>query len=90
MTAKDNHIQKDEDERDIENDESENENEEDDIETFKLSEIEPVLERVEQAIEKANKLLKSSMLKCEHCDFIAKNQNGLNMHKKAKHEDKST
>ena len=90
MFRHDDHFQKDEDESDTENDESENENEEDDIETFKLSEIEPALERVELAMEKANKLLKSSMLKCEHCEFIAKNQNGLNMHKKAKHEDKST
>ena len=28
-------------------------------------------------------------LKCDSCEFKAKNQNGLNMHKKAKHGDKS-
>ena len=70
MVRHDDHFQKDEDESDTENDESENENEEDDIETFKLAEIEPALKRVELAMEKANKLLKSCMLKCEHCECV--------------------
>ena len=58
--------------------------------TVRLSEIEPVLLKVESAMEKVNELLKSSKLKCDKCDFTARNQNGLNMHIKAKHTNKSS
>ena len=76
-------------------DESEDENDESDChetlddDTVKMSEIEPIIAKVEQAMEKVNKLLQSTKLKCDSCDFVAKNQNGLSMHKKAKHPDKS-
>ena len=33
-------------------------------------------------MEKVNKLLNSTMLKCKNCDLNAKNQNGLNKHQK--------
>ena len=81
MFRPDDHVQKDEDESETENDE--NKNDEDDFETFRWTEIEPALEKVELAMEKVNKLLKSTMLKCKHCELNAKNQNGLNKHKKA-------
>ena len=68
MFRHDDHFQKDEDERETENVKNENENDEDDIETFRWTEIEPALEKVELAMEKVNKLLKSTMLKCKHCE----------------------
>ena len=61
----------------------------DDNNSVKLSEIEPVLLKVESAMERVSELLKCSTLKCDKCDFTAKNKNGLNMHTKAKHTDKS-
>ena len=82
MFRPDDHVQKDEDESEADKDENENENDEDDIETFRLTEIEPALEKVKLAMEKVNKLLNSTMLKCKNCDLNAKNQNGLNKHKK--------
>ena len=91
MFRHDEHFQNDEEECEEENDEMDEHDESDiDIETFRLSEIEPALSKVEQAMEKVNNLLNSTKLKCDNCDFKAKNQNGLNMHKKAKHGDKST
>ena len=41
----------------------------------------------EEAMEKVNELLKQQKLKCDVCEFQARNANGLNMHKKAKHTD---
>ena len=32
---------------------------------------------------------KNTKIKCDKCEFEAKNLNGLNMHKKAKHPDNS-
>ena len=91
MFRHDEHFQNDEEECEEENDEMDEHDESDeDIETFKLSEIEPALAKVEVAMEKVNNLLNTTKLKCDSCDFKAKNQNGLNMHKKAKHGDKST
>ena len=55
---------------------------------IRLADIEPVLAKIEIAMKKANNLLKGTKLKCDKCDFVAKNQNGLTMHKKAKHTDK--
>ena len=57
--------------------------------SVRLSEIEPVLLKVEKAMKKVSELLNGSKLKCDKCDFTAKNQNGLKMHMKAKHTDKS-
>ena len=87
------------DERDVSDTESDNENDEEDIdendddtEMFKITDIEPSLQKVEDAMEKVQQLLlkeKKSKLKCDICEFQAKNSNGLNMHMKAKHQDNS-
>ena len=78
-----------EDEDDNEDNDRECDEENDDSNVVKLSEIEPVILKVESAMERVSELLKYSKLKCDKCDFTAKNQNGLNMHTKAKHTDKS-
>ena len=52
----DDHVQKDEDESEAEKAENENENDEDDIETFRLTEIEPALEKVKLAMEKSKQI----------------------------------
>ena len=65
-----------------ENDEREMD-EEINSDSIHLSEIEPVLLKVGKAIEKVTQ-------KFDKCEFTAKNQNGLNMHIKAKHADKSS
>ena len=44
-----------------------------DIETFRLSEIEPALAKIELSMEKVNNLLNSTKLTCDSCDFKAKN-----------------
>ena len=46
---------------------------------------------VRKAIEKVDLLFKklSQNFKCQHCDFEAKHENGLNMHKKSTHQNKS-
>ena len=59
---------------------------------FKITDIEPSLQKVEDAMEKVQQLLlkeNKSKLKCDICEFQAKNSNGLNMHMKAKHQDNS-
>ena len=91
MFQHDDHFQVDDEdnEEEVERDESEKD-EQIENDSISLSEIEPVLLKVEKAMEKVSDLLKSSKLKCEKCDFTAKNQNGLNMHVKAKHTDKSS
>ena len=73
---------------DYENDENEYD-ELQDVDTVRLSDIEPVLAKFEPAMKRANDLLKGTQLICDICDFMAKNQNGLNMYKKAKHTEKS-
>ena len=45
----------------------------------------PILEKVQEAVEKFDLLLKKNSLICKEFDFEARNQNGLNMHVKAKH-----
>ena len=77
-------------------DDSEDDNDEDgeinDEDTLvNIRDLEPSIKNVEEAMEKVNVLLKkhSSALRCELCDFEARNSNGLTMHKKAKHTDKS-
>ena len=83
----------DEDDSDDENDDENNEDENNEDEhLFKVKDIEPSLRKVEQAMDKIQQLLmpeQTSKLKCDQCDFEAKNTNGLNMHKKAKHPDQS-
>ena len=82
-------LEDNEDEDDNDNSDRECDEQNDDTSAVKLSEIEPVLLKVESAMERVSELLKSSKLKCDKCDFTAKNQNGLNMHTRAKHTDKS-
>ena len=71
----------DDDEDDDDDDESNN--------VITIADIEPSMNKVEEAMEKVNELLKKQKLKCDECDFQAKNANGLNMHKKSKHTDNS-
>ena len=69
------------------NDDEESENDdEDNVKTLK-----PSLEKVKKSLEKVAVLLQQvpQNFKCQQCDFEAKNQNGLNMHIKAKHTNKS-
>ena len=74
-------------------DESDDDNGDDvsDKNLVNVSDLEPILKKVEDAMEKVNTLLQKqlSALKCDLCDFEAKNSNGLTMHKKAKHTDNS-
>ena len=84
----------DDDETDEDEDENANENENGDvldINSVQMKDLEPSLRKVEEAMEKVNQLLKKSTnnLICDECDFEAKNMNGLNMHKKAKHTNNS-
>ena len=88
MFKHDDHFMNNEEVSDYENDENEYD-ELQDVDTVRLSDIEPVLAKVETAMKRANDLLKGTQLICDICDFMAKNQNRLNMHKKAKHTDKS-
>jgi hypothetical protein len=64
---------------------------EDKSELIKITDLEPSLKKVEEAMTKVNILLQkqSSLLKCDLCEFEARNANGLTMHKKAKHTDNS-
>ena len=71
----------DDDDEDDDDDESNN--------VITIADIETSLNKVEEAMEKVNELLKKQRLKCDVCDFQAKNVNGLNMHKKSKHTDNS-
>jgi hypothetical protein len=94
-------------ERDISDNEEENENEDesdeeigdeeigdvkkDEKDLVKITDLEPSLKKVEEAMNKVNILLqtKKILLKCDICDFEAKNANGLTNHKRAKHNDNS-
>ena len=82
--------EEDRDDVDSDEDQDENDNEKDEINyinTVHIKDLEPILRKVEEAIEKVNELpkKKSDNLTCDECEFEAKNVNGLNMHKKAKH-----
>ena len=57
-----------------------------------ITDLEPSLKKVEEAMNKVNLLLQeqTSKLKCDLCDFEAKNSNGLKMHKTAKHTNNSS
>ena len=52
-----------------------------------VEEIKPVLEKLEEAFEKLSVNLKKHFgpLKCDKCEFEARNENRLTMHKRAKH-----
>ena len=77
------------DENDDENDDvDDTKNSESDY-VFNVEDLEPSLKKVEDAMSKVEQLILTSKLKCDKCDFSAKNINGLNMHKKAKHTDNS-
>ena len=66
------------------------ENEDEDENVIQIQDLEPCLAKVEEAMKKVQVLLlPPSKLKCNKCEFEAKNSNGLNMHMKAKHPDKS-
>ena len=69
---------------DDENDD-ENEDADSDDEEVSVDKLVPILEKVQEAVEKFDLLLKKNSLMCKECDFEARNQNGLNMHVKAKH-----
>ena len=47
--------------------------------------LKPIVEKVQKALEKFDILLMKNELKCNVCDFEAKNKNGLNMHIRSKH-----
>ena len=85
----DDHFQNSEELTEDENENAESECNIEDVDTVKLADIEPVLAKIELAMKKANNLLKGIKLNCDKCDFVGKNQNGLTMHKKGKHRDKS-
>ena len=74
----------------LEEDESESEEDENDDEV-KAENLTPSLDKVNNLIEKVSALLEQvfPVLKCNQCDFEAKDKNGLNMHVKAKHNNKS-
>ena len=44
-----------------------------------------MLKKIQEAVDKFEVMLKKCSLKCDDCDFEARNQNGLTMHIKAKH-----
>ena len=50
-----------------------------------VEDLKPMLKKIQEAVEKFDVLLKKCSLRCDQCDFEAKNQNGLNMHVKSKH-----
>ena len=72
------------DDEDDEDDEDDNQNEES---LIKIEDLEPSLKKVEEAMEKVKMMIEkqTSILKCDQCEFEARNGNGLTMHKKAKH-----
>ena len=75
-----------------ENIDDESENEEEESSDEEASEkLKPSLEKVQKSIDKVTALLAQVCpdFKCQQCDFEAKNVNGLNMHVKAKHTNKS-
>ena len=76
---------------DEDDDESEDDEENDDKNLVNVTDLERSMNKVEDAMEKVNILLQKqfSTLKCDLCEFEARNSNGLNMHKKTKHTDNS-
>ena len=63
-----------------------------DDDKLNVENITPNLTTIKKSIEKVGVLIKevtTPKVKCHHCDFEAKNPNGLTMHLKAKHPNKS-
>ena len=82
------HEEGDECDNDEAADESENESEhtnDNEENVITIEDIEPCLKKVEDAMEKVRMALEKQGLKCDQCEFKARNENGLNMRKKAKH-----
>ena len=73
------------DEEDTSDEESDEENESDRKEFVNVMDLEPSFKKVEESMSRITRLLENSQLICEFCEFVAKNANGLNMHKKSKH-----
>ena len=55
-----------------------------------LERLKPVFEKVKLAVEKCDTLIVNDRVKCKHCYFEAKDNNGLNKHMKAKHPTKAS
>ena len=83
------HEGKNEDDEESDSDSDSNDTDDDDMEVD-VEEIKPVLEKLEEAFEKLSVNLKKHFgpLRCDVCDFEARNENGLTMHKRAKHTTK--
>ena len=77
--------------RDIENVSDDDSEDGDSEESFNLHDInlekiKPVLDKFKQAVDNFELLLNKYSLKCNNCEFEAKDMNGLTMHMKAKHK----
>ena len=83
--------EEEENDKDSESDDDNNLDEHEYLKTVKIMDLEPSLKKVEEAMKKVNDLMKqkAASLQCDECDFEARNHNGLTMHKKSKHTDKS-
>ena len=68
-----------------ESDQDEEADDDDADEEENVTKLKPMLEKVKKAVENFDVLLNKFSLKCEYCEFEARNRNGLNMHVKAKH-----
>ena len=81
------HEGKNNDDDDESDDESDSDDESIDLD---VDDIKPVMEKLEEAFEKLSVNLKKHFgpLKCDMCEFEARNENGLTMHKRAKHTTK--
>ena len=67
-------------------DEDESDSDEEDEEEYEnVYALKPILNKFKEAVEKFDTMLQKCSLKCKHCEFEAKDQNGLGMHMKAKH-----
>ena len=79
------------DEEDENDEESDSDcDDDDDSVNVDVEGIKPVLEKLEEAFEKLSVNLTKHFgpLKCDQCEFEARNENGLTMHKRAKHTTK--
>ena len=80
--------QHDESDKDVKEEVS-GENVDEDTESVNAEVLKPMLETVQKALDKFENVLKKNSLKCDECDFEARNKNGLMMHLKAKHTNKN-
>ena len=56
------------------------------MENISVEDIRPILEKFKKSVENFEAILEKCSVKCKHCEFEAKDSNGLNMHIKAKHQ----